>query len=59
MGINTAEQILDRHYKYLAEKYNDALSFTQRKDVRYNKILIKEAVHYFDDRISKWKGIYG
>ena len=36
----------------------DALSFSQRKDVRYNKILIKEAVHHFDDRISKWKGIY-
>lgn len=37
---------------------SDALSFTRREDLRYDKILIKEAVHHFKDRIGKWKGIY-
>jgi len=35
-----------------------ALAFVQKEHLRYNKILIKEAVHHFENRMNKWNGIY-
>lgn len=35
----------------------DAISFVQRDDIRYNKLLIKEAIHHFPERVKLFAGV--
>ncbi len=58
--VDCCQDMLDeaRHRPGISPLCSDALSFIQRDDIPYNKLLVKGAIHHFSDRVTIFTGIY-